>query len=161
MARNYLPTNTSGVPNSHFNENVTSPATLPVTLPPAGNGPQPGPDQQPPLTHSPAPAPAPPYTEHSLEVVGCSSITTTAPYSNPILGLTIGNAKTPTCACNSPLPALCYCPNPDKQDSGSSLCVRASEEPSSLRVGVMIIFCLIDDLFPIQILTIAFRSGSM
>jgi hypothetical protein len=138
MAPNYQSTSTARVPTSLANGNVTSLAALSVTLPPTvGNGPFLGSGQHPP----PNPAPAPPYTEHDsdLEVVGHGSRTPPPSYAESILGLILGDAKTPPYACDSPLHSLRCDPNPNKQDDGDSLYVGASDESSSLQVGIIVL----------------------
>lgn len=136
MAPNYQsPSVTTGAPTSHANESVTSPSTHPLNQPegPVGNGPFPESGQHVP----PSPAPeVPPYTERDMEVAGPGSTTPPPPsYAESTLELIIGDAKTPPCVDDSPLPPLYDLPSPHKRDVGGLLSVVSPEEPILLRVG--------------------------
>lgn len=131
MAPNYHSSSTAGIPVTQVTEYLISPAALPPTLPPAGSGPLLGPGQY--STTSPSPASS--YTEHGPEVVGLTSMTPPPAYTESDPRVIVADSKTLPRAYDLPLPSSRSDHNSD--EGGTSLCVRAPEEPSSLQVGAM------------------------
>lgn len=157
MAPKYHSSSTAGISISHANEYVTSPAALPITLPPARSGPFLVPGQ---CTRT-GPSPAQPYTEHDLEAVGPNSTTPPPSYTELSLRVIAGDSKTLPHAYNSPFPSLHSGPSPNPDEDGSSLHVGAPEEPSSLRVGVTVLLCFIKYSFIVCKLTLAVRRKAV
>lgn len=104
------------------NEGVTLQATLPLTLPPPSVG-----SSFPGLGQYPPPGPAPPYAERDPGAVNSGSMTPPPPYAESKLGFTIGDSKT----------LIDYTSLRDHRPRNT----RATEEPSSLKVGGKIFLC--------------------
>lgn len=134
MTPNYHSSST-GVPISHADEYVTSPAALPPTLPPAGSELFLGPGQYP----TTGPSPAPPYTEHNLEVVGQNFMTPPPLYNESSVRVIVRDPKTLPHAYDPPIPSLRIGLSPTPGEGGSPLHIGAPRESISLQVDITVL----------------------
>lgn len=157
MAPNCHSNSTARASLSHSDEDMTSPAVLPLTLLPAGSEPFLEPGQYPPT----GPSPAPPYTEHDLEVVSQNFIAPPPSYTESSLRVIAVDYKMLPHAYDPPSPSLRngFSSNHDKD--GRSSYVEAPEKPSSLQVGVTVLMCFIEYSFSIRTLTLSFRREAV
>lgn len=157
MASKYHSSSTAGVPIHHANKYVTWPAAFPPTLPPAGSEPFVELGQYPPT----GPSPAPPYTEHDLEVVGQNSATPPPSYTQSSLRVVVDDSKILPHAYDCPSPSLRNGLGPNPGEDGNSIYFETPEEPNSLQVGVTVLLCFIGYSFSIRTLTLAFRRKAV